>query len=205
MMMRRTITRGTGFFAAVLALALVPSAPALAGWKIATHGVATAVAASTLRVTPGEDWNRSSRRPIRKSEVWSLDGQTLNELYFVSGLAAGETLFKDADRKNNPLPKMSAAMQLTEVPEFFESSKRVSLGTSVFRITGTEPTQFAGSPGVKFTFEFAVNGSTLMHRGVAAGTVANNKLYLISYIAPSIYYFDRDRQKAELIIDSAHF
>jgi len=59
-------------------------------------------------VTPSEDWNRNTDRPIKKGEVWTLDGAVLNELYFVSGLAAGETLFRDLDKKENPLPKLGA-------------------------------------------------------------------------------------------------
>lgn len=198
--MRRTV-----FCAIALALATLPAAPALAGWKLATHGVATTVAKSSLRVTPGRDWNRWSRRPIRNSEIWTLDGAALNELYFVSGLAAGGTLYKDADRKNNPLPKMGSALQLTEIPEFFESSNRVALATSVFQITSTEPMQFGGNPGVRFTYEYAVKDSTLMQKGVAAGTIANGKLYLISFTAPALYYFDRDRAEAEAIMNSVAF
>lgn len=188
---------------AALAVASLPASPALAGWKLSPHGAATAVARGRLKVTPGEDWNRSSARPIKKGEVWTLDGQTLNELYFVSGLIAGETLFRDVDKKNRPLPKLRNGMDLTDIPEFFESSGRIALGTSVFTVSAVEPMQFAGRPGVKFTFEYAVEGSALIRKGVAAGTLVDNQLFLISFTAPAIHYFDRDRAKVEAILASA--
>lgn len=188
---------------AVLAVASQPASPALAGWKLSPHGATTAVARGLLKVTPGEGWNRSSARPIKKGEVWTLDGQTLNELYFISSLIAGETIFRDVDKKNRPLPKLRNGMELTDIPEFFESSGRIALGTSVFTISGVEPMQFAGHPGVKFTFEYAVEGSALIRKGVAAGTLVNNQLYLISFTAPAIHYFDRDRAKVEAIMASA--
>ena len=194
---------------AMLALALfvatVPAAPALAGWKLVNQGTAVAVAKSAMTVTPAESWNRSSVRPIKKSEVWSLDGIGLNELYFVSGLIAGETLYRDPAKKERPLPTLGKSMQLTDIPEFFESSNRIALQTSVFSVTGVEPTRFGGHDGVKFSFQYAVAGSTMTRNGIASATIVDDKLYLISFIAPTLTYFERDRQKAEAIIASARF
>jgi hypothetical protein len=191
--------------AAALLLALLPAAPALAGWKLTGHGTAVAVAKGTLKVTPGEEWNRGSARPIPKGELWTLDGVTLNQLYFVSGLVPGETLYRDGLKKDRPLPRMVGAMQLTDIPEFFESSNRLVLNTSVFQVTATEPTRFGGHDGVRFRYEYAIQNSTLTVKGEAVATIADNKLYLISFAAPSLFYFDRDRAKAEAIMASATF
>lgn len=186
-----------------LLLAAVPTAPAVAGWKLARQSAATTVAKGTLAVTPAEGWNRWSFRPIKKSEVWTLDGIALNELYFVSGLIPGETLYRDVARKDRPLPKMTAGMQLTDIPDFVESSMRLGLKTSVFRVTSVEPMRFAGHDGVRFTYEYAVEDSPLVRKGIAAGTVAANQLYLINFTAPGVFYFDRDRPKVEAIMASA--
>ncbi len=190
---------------AALVLAALPVTPVLAGWKLVEHNVATAVAKTALTVTASEDWNRSSTRPIKQSELWTLDGLRLNELYFVAGLLPGESLYKDADKKDHPLPKLSGTAQLSEIPEFFESSNRVALGTSAFQITGVQPSSFSGHDGVKFTYEYSVAGSALPRKGVAVGTVVNHQLYLISFTAPAIFYFDRDQAKAEAIMTSAKF
>lgn len=186
-----------------LALIGLPAEAALAGWKTAPHGAATAVAAGALTVTPSDDWNRNSRRPIKKSEVWTLDGETLNELYFVSGLIPGETLFRDADKKNRPLPKLGTSMVLTDLPEFFESSARIALNTSLFELTKVEPTRFGGRDGVKFSYRYSVQGEPLIRRGVASATLIGNQLSLINFSAPEVYYFDRDRPKVEAIMASA--
>lgn len=188
---------------AALVIAALPAAPAFAGWKIAAHGVSTAVAKGTLKVTPGEDWNRSSSRPIKKSEVWTLDGSTLNELYFVSGLAAGETLLRDVDKRNRPLPKMNGSMQLTDIPEFFESSWRVALGTTLFEMGAMEPARLGGRDAVKFAYTYSVQGETMLRKGVAVGTIVDRQLHLINFVAPSIHFFDRDAPKAEAVFASA--
>lgn len=189
--------------AAATFLATLPVSPALAGWKVIPGGKEAPVLAGTLKVTPGEDWNRWSRHPMRKGEVWTLDGVTLNELYFVVGLAPGKTLYKNRRKKVAPLPKLRAGMDLTEIPEFFESSNRIALNTSVFEVTEVRPAQFAGQPGVRFSFQYAVDGSTLVRKGEATAALVKDRLYLISFIAPAIHYFDRDLPKAEAIMSSA--
>ena len=191
--------------AAAFALAALPATPALAGWKLVPNSAAVAVAKSKLTVTPGEDWNRGTARPIKKSEIWTLDGVALNELYFVSGLINGETLYRDANKKDSPLPRFASSMQLADIPDFVESSQRIALNTSMFRITGSEAVQFAGRPGVKFAYEYAVEGNSLVRKGIAAGTIVDGQLHLISFTAPATYYFDRDRAKAEAIMASARF
>lgn len=191
--------------AAVLAAALVavPVTPALAGWKLIDRGEATKVAKSNLAVTPGEDWNRWSSRPIKTSEVWTLDGVSLNELYFVGGLPSGKALYREVNKKERPLPKLSSSMDLTEIPNFVESSIRVAHNTSVFEMTSVEPTTFGGSPAVRFTYSYAVEGSPLKRRGLGVGTMKNGSLYLITFVAPELFYFDRDLPKVEAIIASA--
>lgn len=188
--------------AAALALATIATTPAYAGWKLVETGKPAIVAKSTMKVTPGEPWNRWTAKPIKKGEIWTLDGIALNELYFVSGLIPGEAIYRENNKKENPLPKFRSGMQLTDIPELFESSNRVVLGISVFNVSAVEPFRFGGQDGIKFTYDYAINGSALTRRGVAVGTIVQNKLHLISFTAPSLYYFERDRAKAEAIMAS---
>lgn len=187
------------------ALAMLHAGPALAGWKIAPRGAPAAVLKGAMSVTPAEDWNFNSSHPMKKGETWTLDGASLNELYLVAGLAPGETLFKDVAKKDRPLPKLGAGAVLTDIPEFVESSVRIQLNTSQFETTGVEPVKFGGRDGVKFSYRYSVQGESLTRQGVAMATLAGKNLYLINFTAPSIYYFDRDKAKAEAIMASAKF
>ncbi len=185
------------------ALATLPLSQAHAGWKLVPQAQPVKVAKSTLTVTPGEEWNRSSHRASAKGETWSLDGPGVNELYFLAGLAPGETFYKDLHKKDRPMPLMGKAMQLTDIPEFFESSVRVSYNTSLFQTTGVEPATFLGNAGVRFTYELAIDGNPMKYKGIAQAALVKGQLYLISFTAPSIYFFDRDGAKARVIMDSA--
>lgn len=192
----------TGWMAAIALVALVPGT-AHAGWKLVPHYKPAAVGESALTVTPANDWNRLSTRPVPHSEVWTLDGLTLNELYFAGGLEAGATLMRDAHKKDHPLPKFADTMQVTDIPEFFESSLSVGIGTASFVIDHVAPTQFAGHAAVEFEYHFTVNDSALVHRGTAIGTIVDKHLYLASFTAPEIYYFDHDVARVKALLATA--
>jgi len=187
--------------AVAIAAGLVAT-PALAGWKLVPAGQPIAVAKSSMTVTPGEDWNRWSARPIKTSEVWTLDGTSLNELYFVAALPEGKTLFRDVAKKDRPLPKFSKAMLLPDVVEFFESSTRTALSTSLFEVDKVEPDKMSGHDAVRFTFTYAVEGDQLPRKGIAKAAVVKGQLYLVSFVAPSIHYFDRDAAKVNKLLDT---
>ena len=195
------MTRKSIFAAAVIAAGLVAS-PALAGWKLVPAGQPIAVAKSSMTVTPGEEWNRWSARPIKTSEVWTLDGTSLNELYFVAALPEGKTLFRDVAKKDRPLPKFSKTMLLPDVVEFFESSTRTALSTSLFEIDKVEPDKMSGHDAVRFTFTYAVEGDQLPRKGIATAAVVKGQRSLVSFVAPSIHYFDRDAAKVNKLLDT---
>lgn len=187
--------------AAALAAALVAT-PAFAGWKLVPAGQPIAVAKSGMTVTPAEDWNRWTARPIKTSEVWTLDGTSLNELYFVAALPDGATMLRDVAKKDQPLPKFSKAMMLTDVVEFFESSTRTALHTSLFEIGAVAPDKMGGHDAVRFTFTYSVQGDDLPRKGIAKAAIVGGQLYLVSFVAPSIHYFDRDAAKVNALLDT---
>lgn len=187
------------------ALAALPAAPVLAGWKLVEEDKPVVIGKSSMKVTPSENWNRWSVRPVKEGEIWTRDGTNLNELYFVTGLPAGMTLYKDTQKKERPLPKLSAKLDLTEIPEFYESSTRLVLGTSVFEMTSVEPAKMGGQDAVKFAFEYAIEGSPLKRRGMGVGTMVKGQLYLITFLAPATHFFERDRAEVEAIMASVTF
>lgn len=184
-----------------LAAALLVSAPTPALAKLKPAGVSTPVAKSGLTVTPDQGWNTAAR-PGRLSEAWTLDGVTINELTFYGGIVDGKTLFREVDKVNAPLPKFSKTMLLPDIATLLESSYRVALGTSLMTIDTIEPAPFAGAQGFKFTYSFAVSDE-VKRKGVARGAIIADRLYMITYEAPKIHYFDRDIGSFEKIAESA--
>lgn len=195
--------KGLVRFALAAALVVAPAGQAIAGWKLIAAKESVTVAKSKMAVTPDEAWNRGTHRASKKGETWTLDGPSISEVYFAGGLLPGETFYKDTDKKNRPLPVMGKNLQLTEIPEFYESSQRIAYETAVYEVTSIEPTKFMGQDGVKFSYTFALKGNPLKYKGFARATMVKGALYLISFDAPELTFFERDRAKAEAIMDSA--
>lgn len=191
------------FTVSAAAAALLVSVPAIAGNTLIPAGVRIAVAKSTLTVQPASEWNKLGARPGRNAETWTLDGDALNDLTFYGGIEAGKPLFRETDKKNQPLPQVSATMLVTDIPALLESSYRIALGTASMSIDTVEPVAFAGGKGVHFTYAFTRQGETLHRRGEGRGAMIGGRLYLITYEAPALYYYDRSAAAARQVAESA--
>jgi hypothetical protein len=191
------------FRSTVCAAVLLVGSPVLAGYKLMPKAVEVSVAKSPLTVTPGTDWNRLGARPGRNAESWTLDGLSLNDVTFYGGIANDTTLFRDAKKKTDPLPRFSATMLAPDIAQLFESSYRVSIGTSLMTIDAIEPKNFAGHAGFHFAYSFVVQGEEVRRKGLADGAVIDGKLYMVTYEAPVIHYFDAGRTQAEALMESA--
>lgn len=187
---------------AATALTLAVS-PAMAGYKLMPAGMKQPVGKLGLSIVPPNDWNRLGSKIGRNAESWTLDGLSLNDLSFYAGIEDGRTLFREVDKKNRPLPKFSSKMLLPEIVQMFEGSYRIASGTSLFSIGQVEPATFAGNPGVRFTYSFVQQDEEVKRNGEATGAIINGKLYLITYEAPVIYYFDRDVSAYRKLVETA--
>lgn len=174
-----------------LAVALIAgvSAPALAN-KLIKAGQTVEVAKSDLQATPKIDWNRLNLRTGRDAETWTLDGELLNDVTFYGEIEDGKTLFREVDKRNRPLPRFSSTMLLTDIPAMLESSYRIARETPIFEITNAEPTTFAGRKGIRFAYEF-LGPDEVRRRGEASAAIIDGKLYMSSYEAPMLHFFDK--------------
>lgn len=193
--------RVTTLTLAIAAIGLA-AAPAIAGYKLIPANQPITVAKQAMTVTPTVDWNKLGARPGRNAESWTLDGLTLNDLTFYGGIANDTTLFRDAKKKTAPLPRFSSTMLAPDIAQLFESSYRVSIGTSLMTIDSVEPATFAGKPGFAFTYSFVVQGEEVRRKGEAKGAVIGGKLYLITFEAPVIHYYDATKATARAVMDS---
>lgn len=180
----------TSVLLAVSAMAI--SAPAIAGNSLVSATSQKGIAKSAMSATPDGEWNRLGRRDGKFVELWTKDGDGLNKVTFLGGVPVGESLFRETDRKNKPLPKVSANMLITDIPAILESSYRIQMGVRTMTIDSQEPADFSGHRGIRFTYTFVAANDEVERKGEAIGAIVNNRLYLTAYEAPSIYFFDKD-------------
>ena len=188
---------------AVAAIALGCTTPALAGNSLIAKGQKVAVAKSPLTVTPDHEWNKMGARPGRNSETWTLDGDGLNDVTFYGGIENDRTLFREVSKKTKPLPRFAATMLLTDIPTLFENSYSIALDTQLMKIDGVTPTTFLGTKGVHFTYSFSRPDEEVRRKGEASAAIIGGKLFMISFEAPNVYYFDRDIAGYRAIVASA--
>lgn len=189
--------------ALLLATALLLPAVAQTGNTLITANQTIAVAKSALSVAPSREWNKMGARPGRNSETWTIDGDTLNDLTFYGDITDGRPLFREVSKREKPLPVFAASMLLTDMPSLLENSYRVALDTPLITIGKTEPVTFAGQNGIRFAYDFTAQGEDLRRHGEAYATIRDGKLFMITFEAPTLYYFDADIDAARQVVASA--
>jgi hypothetical protein len=196
--MYKKICWHAGLFAASFML-LAPSADANGYREKAKTAV---VANSLMTVTPPRDWNSLSIKPGKKAEVWTLDGEQLNDVTFYGGIAPGESLIRERSKKHKPLPKFTRETLLVELPELLEATYQTEKAIGSFTVTGSNPDQFLGQEGIRFTYDY-VDGDNLPRKGEARATVVKGLLYMATFDAPRLHYFEKLLPDFRALTDSA--
>lgn len=174
-------------------LSLIAS-PSLANSLVAP-GPRAGIAKSRLSATPDGEWNRLSRKDGKNVELWTLDGDSLNKVSFFGGVPVGAPLLREVDRKNRPLPKVTANMLITDIPALLEATYRSQFSVNQMQIDTQEPTLLDGSKGIRFTYTFTRADDEVQRKGEGIGAMVNGQLFLVIYEAPALYFFDKDVEK----------
>jgi hypothetical protein len=168
--------------------------------SLVSPGPRAKIAKSTIAASPAYEWNKLKYRGGKKVEIWTIDGDELNKVTFYGGVEVGQPLFREADKKDAPLPRVTPNMLITDIPTLLESSYRIQLGTSQMSIDSQEPALVAGHKGIKFTYSYVRRDDEVQRKGEAIGAVVANRLYLVAYEAPAIHFFDKDVEKFRQLV-----
>ena len=183
------IARGARAWMVTL-LCLLAASSVHANNALREKGKPAKIGKSGMTVTPPRDWNRLDFRPGKFTEIWTLDGNQLNDITFYGGVEPGKPLIKEQDKKRAPLPKFTASTLLIEIPELLEGTFRAYKQIGRFTLTGSRPDRFLGRDGVYFSYEYT-DQDELPRRGEARAVVIGKKLYMVTFDAPRLHYFDR--------------
>lgn len=194
----------TSKLAAALALTLVPAGVVQANSLVAA-GDHQAVARSSIATTSTGEWNKLSRSDGPGTETWTRDGDGLNKIVFFGGIAVGMPIFKETNRKEAPLPKVAANMLLPDIPVLLESSYRSRYQVNRMTIDSQDIAEVGGKQAIRFTYSYVRTDDEVERKGEAVGTMANNKLYLVTYEAPAIYFFAKDLEDFHQIAGTLKF
>lgn len=183
------------------ALCLAFAVPAKAH-KIVEPGPRDNIAKGTFSANPSTTWNRLQQKEGKYQEIWTIDGDQLNQILFFGGVPVGEPLLKERNKKTDPLPKVASNMLLPDIPVLLERTYRTQYGATSMTIGLQEPATFAGMDGIHFEYNYTAIEDEVERRGEAFAALTDNKLYLVAFEAPSLYYFDRDVKNYHQIVQS---
>ena len=155
-----------------------------------------------MTVTPPRDWNRLDAKPGKSAETWTLDGELLNDVTFYGAIEPGKPLVRERSKKRDPLPKFTRSTLLAEVPELLEGTYRTYKSIGMFSITNATPDRFLGKDGVRYTYDFT-DADELPRKGEARAAIVDGKLYMATFDAPRLHYFDRTIADFRALADTA--
>jgi hypothetical protein len=167
-----------------------------------------AVTVKDLTFTLDGPWNKLEGgaqivfpRAPGATEIWTREGFALDVLAFYAGIAENEAIGAALTRSTKKMPVYRAKMAPHEVVEAFETA--VTQDGSVFTMGKLEPARFGGGDGFRFEYTLRRKADSLLFNGVGYGTVANRKLYLMTFSAPRTHYFPKLLPGAEAAARSA--
>jgi hypothetical protein len=190
-----------------IALSLVAAGaagPVIAN-SLVSPGPQPKVARSTISVSPDGEWNRLSLKAGKNVETWTVDGPELNKVTFYGGIAVGQPLFRAADKKNHPLPLVTPNMLITDIPTLLETSYRSQFNASQINIDSQEPAVVSGHKGISFTYSYVRQDDEVQRKGEAVGAMVGSRLFLVTYEAPAIHFFDKDLKRFRQVVGTLKF
>lgn len=148
-------------------------------------------------VSPRIDWSMSDRNhPV----TWTVDGPALQKLQFFPGIENGKPLIELPAAADRPMPSFKAKMTPIEIWDLIEATLS-RMSAHEIKNERVQPAPFGSLEGFRFFFSF-VSAAGLDYRGLAAGAVKDQKLFLVMYTGTKRFYYDKCLKEVERIIDS---
>lgn len=185
---------------AVAGLALVTTGAS--AHKLRESGKNVVLGSSKVSVTPSRDWNRLSQNIGKNTETWTIDGEQLNDVTFFLGIEPGMPLVRERSKKKEPMPKFMSTTLLVEVPELLETTYRAYKGIGTFEVISVQPEKFLGAEGVNFSYKY-VDADELTRLGEARAVIVKGKLYMFTYDAPRLNYYDKAMSEYQALVKTA--
>jgi hypothetical protein len=162
------------------------------------------VARGAMQVTPTMAWNRQSRGPwtIPSEENWTQNGPLLDSIGFIGALGDGEAMAKQRPNDDRKVPVFRSTMTPQDLVSMIESYYRIKAGATVFETVSVKPTNFLGTTGIQFNYNY-VGADEVKRRGRSVIAIVDKKLYLMSLDGAALHYFDAALPAFEALAASA--
>lgn len=141
--------------------------------------------------------------PHGHGELWTSDGLRLQAVEFLPGIEDGEPLYDPPGDDADPGPEFSSAMALTEIVELFFDTLKVS-GAENVAYDVIQPAMLDDTAGFRVAFRYSLSDG-LNRKGIVVGAVRDDRLFIVSYTGTEEYYFDKNLDAFETMLESLKF
>jgi len=139
-----------------------------------------------------------SKYEVQQIQVLTVDGPGLQSVNISDGLSEGDFLFGGDGTDDQPPYKKG--LTLPEIQEYLLNSL-IAVGSEKVTFTEVRPDQFGDWPGLRLEFSYYTEGG-LAKRGIMIAAQNSGKLYSIIYLAPSLHFYEKNKEDVEEIIRS---
>jgi hypothetical protein len=165
-----------------------------------------------ISVEPERAWSRVNPMPLDgwdffmpgPTERWTVDGERLETVTFLVGVAAGEPLFRIAGEKDENQPKFDPAMTASEIMDLFEAAFAKGTKTPLTQGRNLRPVRFGDVDGFRFEMSYALKDEVDRELS-AAGAVRDGKLYLLAYQGARLHHYGLYLPEFEKLLASLRF
>lgn len=148
----------------------------------------------TYSFTITRDWNTNTQ--FGQVNL-TLDGQSLQQVIATDGIADGKKLLT---LPGKTLPTYKKSMSLLDIRDFLKDSV-AGMGAEQIEETEFRPAKFGPWEGFRTEYTFA-DKDGLVKKMILAGMQHDEKLYVLLFGAPKMYYFDRHKSEVEQMLNS---
>jgi hypothetical protein len=185
-----------------LALALAATLFAAGCAQVSHVATGEVVLRERLAVTVDKPWNQFERGLGDNTPTWTQDGITVDALRFYVALKDGALIVPTPSEPKGTKPlAFKAGMPPSEIVALFEGA--FVRDGSTFQLERLTPQPFAGQAGFRFEYSGVRKLDEVRLKGIGWGAVSNGELFVITYSAPRLSFFDRHVASAEAIAKSA--
>ena len=151
-----------------------------------------------FRVDPGVMWSGIKSGRV---EVWTINGQDLESISFLTAIKDDEPLLPVAGGKKKDTPTYRSGMRAPDVVDLFEATL-ISFDYSQIEARNLRPAEIGGTRGFRFEYD-AFDGNGLAKRGIVLGLIGEEDgLNLIIYEAAAEHYYEHYVDEVEGMLNS---
>jgi len=155
---------------------------------------------ATFNVQPQMTWSSVTTNQ-KHVALWTVDGTSLNALYFFTGVSDGDTLIEIANAERKELRPYRHTMLPDDVMEYI-GFYLTRMGAQQLKTANLRPAKIGTAQGFRFEASYVTRAGLKM-KAMALFTQPGGKLCAMLFLAPDEYYYGHIAGQVDTLFNTA--